>query len=48
MYFIIQVRGKGLLNAIVISPEFSATEVSWQFLDAVASLAPTLTKNKWL
>ena len=24
---IVQVRGKGLLNAIVISPEFSATEV---------------------
>ena len=25
---IVQVRGKGLLNAIVISPEFSATEVN--------------------
>ena len=37
-YGFMKVRGKGLLNAIVISPEFSATEVGRQFLDGVASV----------
>ena len=37
-YGFMKVRGKGLLNAIVISPEFSATEVGGQFLDGVTSL----------
>jgi len=36
-----QVRGKGLLNAIVISPEFSATEVCYRLRDHGLLAKPT-------
>merc|ERR1711971_677379 len=36
-----QVRGKGLLNAIVISPEFSATEVCYRLRDRGLLAKPT-------